>query len=216
MVRTSLRRTVAALSALVAATALVVGLGEPAWAALPPGIPTKATAQSQLNSLTVRAEGASSAYDRSLFPHWITIEGACDTRKYVLKYDGSNVTVDSQCKPTSGSWYSDYDGVTTTDSSTFDIDHLVPLAEAWNSGADTWTTAKRRDFANDVSSPQLWAVSASTNRSKGDKDPAKWMPPRTAVHCDYVKGWINVKYRYGLAVDSTEKTALQNTLNTRC
>ncbi|MFJ8582537.1 HNH endonuclease family protein [Micromonospora sp. NPDC093277] len=216
MVRTFLRHAITALSALSAATALVVGLAEPASAAVPPGIPTKATAQSQLNSLTVRAEGASSAYDRALFPHWVAVEGTCDAREYVLKYDGSNVTVDSTCKATAGSWYSEYDGVTTTDASSFDIDHMVPLAEAWNSGADTWTTAKRRDFANDVSSPQLWAVSASSNRSKGDKDPAKWMPPRTAIHCSYVKSWINVKYRYGLAVDSAEKTALQNNLNSRC
>ncbi len=216
MIRTNLRRALAALSALVATTALVVGLGGPSWAMLPPGIPSKSAAQSQLNSITVRAEGASSAYDRALFPHWITIEGACDTRKYVLRWDGYNVTVDSQCRAISGSWYSDYDGVTTTDPSTFDIDHMVPLAEAWRSGADTWTTSKRRDFANDVTSPQLWAVTASSNRAKGDKDPAKWMPPRTAVHCDYVKSWINVKYRYGLTVDSAEKTALQNTLNTRC
>ncbi|ASU84615.1 HNH endonuclease [Nocardiopsis gilva YIM 90087] len=215
--RTTRRRVFGFLSTASAAVLLLVLVpAAPAAAAVPPGIPTKATAQSQLNGLTVKSEGASSDYDRSLFPHWVTISGNCNAREYVLRRDGSNVRTDDRCRATSGSWYSEFDGVSTNDSSTFDIDHLVPLSEAWRSGADRWSTTKRRDFANDVNSPALWAVNASSNRAKGDQDPADWMPPRTAIHCKYVKAWINVKHRYNLAVNSAEKSALQSTLNNRC
>ncbi|NUP45498.1 MAG: HNH endonuclease, partial [Streptomyces sp.] len=108
--------------------------------------------------------------------------------------------------------YSQYDGVTTTDPSTFDIDHLVPLAEAWDSGASGWTTARRQAFANDVTRPQLIAVSASSNRSKSDQDPAEWVPTRSAYVCTYVRAWVQVKYYYDLSVDSAEKSALTSYL----
>ncbi|KAG8762657.1 hypothetical protein FRC12_008930, partial [Ceratobasidium sp. 428] len=100
-----------------------------------------ATARSYLASLTVAAESNSPAYDRNLFPHWITISGACDTRETVLKRDGTNVVTDSACAATSGTWKSVYDGATWTAASDLDIDHIIPLKEAWVSGARTWTTA---------------------------------------------------------------------------
>jgi hypothetical protein len=86
-----------------------------------------ATAKSYLSQLTVEAENNSPAYDRDLFKHWITISGTCDTRETVLKRDGSSVVTSTACASTSGSWYSDYDGVTFTVASDLDIDHLVPL-----------------------------------------------------------------------------------------
>jgi hypothetical protein len=98
--------------------------------ATPPGIPSKATAQTQLNALTVAAEGSTAGYSRHLFPHWITISGACNTRETVLKRDGNNVVTNSSCAATSGSWFSPYDGATRTAASDVDIDHVVPLAEA--------------------------------------------------------------------------------------
>jgi hypothetical protein len=123
------------------------------------------------------------------------------------------VVVNSACTATSGSWYSQYDGVTSTDASTFDIDHVVPLAEAWDSGASEWTTAQRQAFANDVTRPQLIAVSASSNRSKGDDDPAEWLPTRTAYQCTYVRAFVQVKYYYDLSVDSAEKAAISSVLS---
>ncbi len=90
----------------------------------------------------------------------------------MLKRDGTGVTVDSELRtdrPAAGT------ACTTpsrsTDDSAIDIDHIVPLSEAWKSGASGWTTAKREQFANDLSIAQLIAVSASSNRSKGDSDP---------------------------------------------
>src|SRR3712207_2845388 len=75
-------------------------------AATPPGIPSKATAQSRLNALTVAAQGSTSGYSRELFPHWSTISGSCNTRETVLKRDGTNVITDSACAATSGRWHS--------------------------------------------------------------------------------------------------------------
>jgi Protein of unknown function (DUF1524) len=180
--------------------------------ALPSGIPSKSTAQSQLNSLTVKTEGSMTGYTRDLFPHWISQGGGCDTRQVVLKRDADSYS--GNCPVTSGKWYSYYDGITLTSPSDLDIDHVVPLAEAWRSGASSWTTAKRQSFANDLSGPQLIAVSASSNRAKGDQDPSTWQPPRSGARCAYAKMWINTKYNWGLSLQSSEKTALQGMLNT--
>ncbi|MFD9129510.1 HNH endonuclease family protein [Kitasatospora sp. NPDC059571] len=206
-----LRRAAAATgAAALAAAALLSGAGT-AQAALPTPV-SAATARTYLASLTVAADSHTSTYDRSLFPTWITISGTCNTRETVIKRDGSNVVVDSACTATSGNWTSPYDNVTTTTASSFDIDHLVPLAEAWRSGAWAWTTDQRKAFANDVTRPQLLAVSASSNRSKGDQDPTTWLP-QASYQCTYVRAWVQVKYYYGLAVDSAEKAKLTSVLN---
>jgi hypothetical protein len=199
----------AALSALLAGTALFQA---PAASAALPTPVSAATARTYLASLTVAPENRT-GYKRDLFKHWITISGACNTRETVLKRDGTNVVTNSSCAATSGSWYSPYDGATWTAASDVDIDHVVPLAEAWDSGASGWTAAKRESFANDLTRPQLLAVTDTVNQAKGDKDPAQWMPSRTAYHCTYVRAWVQVKYYYGLSVDSAEKSALTTYLN---
>ncbi|RZS30389.1 uncharacterized protein DUF1524 [Herbihabitans rhizosphaerae] len=196
---------------LFAAVAVVAA---PSALALPPGTPSKATAQSELNSLSVRSEESMTGYSRDKFPHWITISGSCDTRETVLKRDADSVTVGSDCYPTSGRWYSYYDGAVWTQASDLDIDHIVALAEAWRSGASHWTTAKRQSFANDLNGPQLIAVTDNVNQSKGDQDPSTWQPPRSGARCAYAKWWIHTKYRWGLHLQSSEKSALQSMLNT--
>jgi len=201
--------TVATLAAVAVATLTAVPAD-----ATPPGIPSKASAQSQLNGLTVATEGSSSGYSRDLFPHWITISGACNTRETVLRRDGSNVVVNSSCAATSGSWYSPYDGATWSNAADVDIDHIVPLSEAWRSGASSWTTSRRQSFANDLSHPQLIAVTDNVNQSKGDQDPSTWQPSRTAYRCTYAKMWIASKSFWGLRLQSSEKSALQTMLNT--
>jgi hypothetical protein len=210
-----MRRTVPRIALLAAATLGVALIAAPA-SATPPNIPSAATAQSQLNALTVAAQGSTSGYSRDLFPHWITISGTCNTRETVLKRDGSNVVTSSACAATSGNWYSPYDGATWTAASDVDIDHVVPLAEAWRSGASSWTTSKRQSFANDLTRPQLIAVTDNVNQSKGDQDPSTWQPSRTAYRCTYARMWIGVKYYWDLTLQSAEKTALQNTLTTYC
>jgi hypothetical protein len=204
----SLRPLLAALLLLLALTVAVAG---PA-SATPPNIPSETTARSELGSLRVAADGSGSGYSRDLFPHWNTVSGACNTRETVLKRDGSGVVTDSSCAATSGSWYSPYDGATWSQSSDVDIDHVIPLSNAWRTGASSWTTTRRAQFANDLTNPQLIAVTDNVNQSKGDQTPATWKPSRTTYWCTYSKMWIHVKYRYTLTVNSAEKSALTTML----
>jgi hypothetical protein len=208
------RRIYRPLAAAALAVAVVSTLfAEPA-AATPPNIPSKSTAQAELNALTVSSEGSMTGYSRDLFPHWITISGTCNTRETVLKRDGTSVVTDSSCAAVSGRWYSPYDGATWTVASDVDIDHIVPLAEAWRSGASSWTTSTRQSSANDLTRPQLIAVTDNVNQSKGDQDPSTWQPPLSSYRCTYSKMWIHTKYYWSLKLQSSEKTALQNMLNT--
>lgn len=172
------------------------------------------TGRTSLTDLTVQTPGSMAGYNRDRFPHWITVSGRCDTRKTVLNRDGTGVITGPDCHPTTGSWYSPYDGATWTNPSDVDIDHIVPLAEAWRSGADSWTTAQRRDFANDLTRPQLIAVTDNVNQAKGDKDPAAWKPPLVGYHCRYARDWVAVKRHWGLSVDPAERDALVEMLNT--
>ncbi|KAJ3042640.1 hypothetical protein HDV00_006919 [Rhizophlyctis rosea] len=165
------RTATAVVIALLASSALASPVPTP------PGIPSGSTAQSELATLTVKAAGSLTGYSRDLFPHWITQSGTCDTRETVLKRDGTSVVTDSACAATSGRWFSPYDGATWTLASDVDIDHMVPLANAWISGASSWTTSRRQAFANDLINPQLWAVTDNVNQSKGDRSPDLWKPP---------------------------------------
>ncbi|TDC89595.1 HNH endonuclease [Actinomadura sp. 7K507] len=202
------------LAAIAVAPAISFTFLASAARADPPPPPGVSTSAEHLAALTVAPEGAGSGYDRDKFPHWITIAGACNTRETVLKRDGIDVKTSAACAPVSGTWRSPYDGATWTAASDLDIDHMVPLAEAWRSGAASWTTSRRRAFANDLSSSQLWAVTDNLNQAKGDKDPAEWTPPLASFRCLYSRSWIDVKYRYRLTIDTAEKRALTRLLGT--
>lgn len=153
-----------------------------------------------------------SAYKRSHFKHWVTQSDGCTTRQAVLIREAIG-GVRRGCEMVGAKWFSRYDGVTTTNPSTFDIDHVVPLKEAWVSGASRWTAAQRMAFANDlIDADTLIAVSASSNRSKGDKDPANWLPPDTSQQCWYVNRWKAVKTRWKLTMDAAEKSAIARIL----
>ncbi|CAM3434966.1 HNH endonuclease family protein [Kibdelosporangium persicum] len=203
-----------ALRTLLLVVALLLGMVVVA-SATPPGIPSATTARSQLNALTVAPDGTMTGYSRDLFPHWTTVSGSCNTREQVLKRDGTNVVVDSSCAATSGGWYSPYDGATWSAASDVDIDHIIPLANAWRTGARSWTTSKRQQFANDLSGPQLIAVTDDVNQAKGDKSPDAWKPPLTSYWCTYARMWIGSKYKWTLTVNSAEKSALNSMLD-RC
>ncbi|KAL2210913.1 hypothetical protein CC79DRAFT_1366288 [Sarocladium strictum] len=180
----------------------------------PPGIPSTSTANTLLAGLTVRASTNENTYNRDLFPHWVAISGNCNAREFVLQRDGTNVVVNNACVAQSGTWRSPYDAESTTNASDLDIDHMVPLKNAWISGAASWTTARRQSFANDVSGPQLWAVTAGVNRSKGDRSPDSWVPPLKSFHCTYARSWIQVKSSWTLSVTTAEKAALTDLLKT--
>lgn len=158
------------------------------------------------------ADPSTAAYDRDDFEHWIDADGdGCNTRSEVLQEESlRSVTFSSGCTVGTGEWFSYYDGLTWTAASDVDIDHFVPLAEAWRSGADDWTATERRSFANDLSAPEtLVAVTDNENQSKSDQDPAQWLPPETSVHCQYANEWISVKVRWDLAADPAEYAALE-------
>ncbi|MEO8251761.1 MAG: HNH endonuclease family protein [Chloroflexota bacterium] len=157
-------------------------------------------------------------YDRGLFPLWMDADGdGCNTRKEVLIQEAIIApTVGSSCSLTGGTWHSLYDGLTLTDASQVQIDHLVALAEAWDSGAWAWSTPRRELFANDLDVTwTLIAVSGASNEAKADKDPADWLPSEPDALCPFVSAWIAVKARWGLSVDQREQSALAG-LIVRC
>jgi len=196
------------------ALAAVLALGGAGCVPLSQSAPARvdpATSRRQLDELTVARPGSMRGYSRDKFPHWREIGSNCDVRDAVLKRDGTKVKT-SGCNVVAGTWRSAYDGLVLTSPTKVDIDHLVPLANAWRSGAASWTTAKREDFANDLDHPQLWAVSATSNRAKGDQDPSTWRPKETSVWCEYAKDWITVKTAWKLTVTTGERGALTDML----
>ena len=147
-------------------------------------------------------------YDREKFNHWTTVPGkGCDTRQFVLfRQDKKRPR---GCGDSAGKWFSLYDGKTVSSSSTLDVDHMVPLAEAWASGARSWSPQQRELFANDLYTFSLVAVTLSSNRSKGDSDPAEWLPPQRGFVCSYLARWTAVKYRWRLSIDAREQTVIK-------
>jgi Uncharacterized protein conserved in bacteria len=172
------------------------------------------TARAQLDTLSVAEWAPMTGYSRERFHHWQSQGNSCDTRDRVLQRDGQGVVTGDDCRITAGTWFSVYDGQTLTDPSDVDIDHMVPLANAWRTGAAEWTDDQRAEFANDLQRPQLLAVSSSSNRSKGDQDPSQWKPPRREYWCTYAQSWIEVKAYWRLSVTADEKAALAEMLGT--
>jgi hypothetical protein len=159
-------------------------------------------------------------YSRSLFKHWIDADGdGCDTREEVLIAEStSKAQVDSYgCKVVAGDWYSPYEGGTYEQPGELDIDHMVPLKEAWDSGAWNWTASQRQAFANDLTdSRPLIAVLNSQNRSKSDKDPSNWIPPRTSYLCTYLANWVAIKSHWKLSMDQSEWGRIKNLASKSC
>ena len=170
-----------------------------------------------LGELVVAAERRS-GYDRDLFDHWSDLDrDGCDTRREVLIRDSRVDPVrdpNRTCWIVSGLWYSYYDDRWVQAPSSLDIDHLVPLAEAWDSGAHSWSPGRREEFANDEGA--LVAVTSGSNRSKGARDPAEWMPPNDDFTCPYVSAWVATKARWSLSVDRRESDFLHGLLAGQC
>lgn len=157
-------------------------------------------------------------YDEALFNRWIDQDGdGCNTRREVLIAESlTPVTVGTGCSLSGGSWHSAYDGLTFTDPADVSIDHVVAMAEAWDSGASQWAPDRREQFANELAVPwTLIAVSPRTNSEKSDQDPADWLPVVTSARCNYLADWLAIKVRWGLAVDQRERDAI-GTLASGC
>ena len=176
-------------------------------------------ALSMLAKITVQNE-QSAGYARSLFKHWVDADGdGCSTREEVLIAESTSLAqVDAYgCRVIEGNWLSPYDNVSHTNPSELDIDHMVPLKEAWDSGARNWSSAQRQLFANDLSDPRpLIAVTAGQNRSKSDRDPSNWIPPNTKYVCTYLAEWVAIKFRWQLSMDQSEFGRIKNLLTQSC
>ncbi|MFE1996403.1 HNH endonuclease family protein [Streptomyces parvulus] len=200
-------------------TNVLRGLSAAFLVALPLTVPAPAQAAETLSlteavaALPIAAESRE-GYDRDAFRHWNT--GAdptdgCNTRAEVLIAEAVEPpTVGAKCRLTGGRWFSYYDQVWVTSASGLDIDHMGPLAEAWDSGASTWSAQRREAYANDLGAEaSLVAVTARSNRSKSDQDPATWLPPAAEVHCRYVAEWVGTKLRWSLSADEAEAAAVR-------
>jgi hypothetical protein len=167
-----------------------------------------------LAQLTVSDQRPPSGFRRDEWPSWRDIDGdGCDAREQALIAASTPPAVTAKgCEVVSGTWVSAYDGRPTNDPGDVDIDHVVPLANAFASGGDRWSTDQRVQYANDQR--DLWAVSASANRSKGDRAPDQWRPPRHEVWCEYARRWIAIKVRWSLTATTTERDALGQMLET--
>lgn len=202
-------RIAARLVVLLAVAVLAASNGGPANAAS-----TVSGTGLKLLARLATAPEHSDGYDRTLFIHWSDADrDGCSTRNEVLIAESrTTARLGTGCS-VAGSWRSSYDGVTTTTASKFDVDHVVALKEAWDSGAWDWTSARRKAYANDLGDwRSLRAVSAASNRSKSDKDPAQWLPTLTSFRCTYAREWVVVKVRWSLSVDTLERTALKRIL----
>jgi hypothetical protein len=194
---------------------LAIPMTTPASAAEPRKRAEVRAAQRMLAQLRVARPLSIRGYSREKFrPHWPRRKGECSTRELVLARDARWVRRNAACHPVKGLWYSPYDGKKLRSERYVDVDHLVPLAYAWRSGAKRWSPAKRRAFANDLRRPELITVSHSANIAKGAKGPQSWRPQRRAYWCEYATSWIRVKRHYRLFVTKREKKALLNMLRT--
>ncbi len=182
-------------------------------------LPDTATAQdaptaiSVLNKLAVKGRAAKTGYTREQFPHWSDLNrNGCDTRNEILERDLTTVIFKvgtKDCKVITGSLLDPYSGKVISFSSTksaVDIDHVVALSNAWQTGAAYFDKTKREAIANDPLN--LLAVDYSLNRQKGDGDAATWLPPLKSYRCDYVARQVAVKAKYALWVTAPEKDAI--------
>ena len=173
------------------------------------------TPQEFLALLTVADEMSRDGYDRSEWAHWHTKSwSGCSTRQEVLVQTmiGEERSASGDpCIANEAWWYSVYDDTWTSNPSEFDIDHIVSLAEAHDSGASNWEADRKERFANDVTN--LVAVSASSNRSKSDRDAAEWRPPQD-YWCSFAYAVVEVKWLYSLSVDTAEYEALEEMIDT--
>jgi len=170
--------------------------------------------QAEASTAAKELPTSSSSYRREDYlSSWKDADGDCiNTRHEVLQATSLVTPVMSEngCNVVQGRWYDPYTGQFYDNPQDLDIDHVVPLAEAHRSGANLWERGKKQAFANDLGNIGfLLPVYKSANRSKGDKDPADWMPQNSDYHCEYLSLWISIKEEYSLSMDAREKDSIE-------
>jgi hypothetical protein len=184
------------------------------------GVPEPGAAATQLAGLAVKGRAPKTGYSRTQFgPAWEDVDrNGCDTRNDVLARDltAEAMRPGSRCVVLSGTLADPYTGRTIdfrkAQASAVQIDHVVALSDAWQTGAQQWNGSRRTAFANDPRN--LQATDGATNQRKGDADAASWLPPNTAYRCTYVRRQVQVKAAYGLWVTPAEHDALARVLST--
>jgi hypothetical protein len=198
---------------------VLAACGSAAPASTPADRPADRVAQ--LERLAIRT-AAAPGYERAAFGQaWADVDrNGCDTRNDVLNRDLEHKQWRDgtrRCVVVAGDLTDPYSGATLhfvkADASAVQIDHVVALADAWASGAASWSDARRREFANDPSN--LLAVDGRLNQAKGDGDASEWLPPLASAHCDYVGRLVAVKAEYGLSVTQAEHDTMASVL-ARC
>ena len=213
--RRALRRLTVRAAVPLAAVSAGVAVLVPASAAPTPAVAAPAAThvrvRAALRALPVAEHSHVAGYDRDKqFGDWITQHGECDTRAVVLMDESSKpVTTNDYCTVSKGRWYSYYNAryYKNAYGGAVQIDHTVPVENAWVSGAWRWTKATRVRYYNDLGDPRtLVGVDAHDNEAKGDQDPTTWLPRHG--RCRYERSWVAVKTRWHLSVTSAEKAAL--------
>ncbi len=176
------------------------------------------SAAETLNQLAVKGRSPKTGYARTQFGNGWATQNGCDTRNIILHRDLTNVAVNDKCEVTRGTLSDPYTGKTIQferggeSSSAVQIDHVVALSDAWQTGAQQLSSEMRAGLANDPL--ELLAVDGPANQQKSDGDAATWLPPNKAFRCQYVARQVAVKKKYSLWVTPAEKDAITSVLTT--
>ena len=182
-----------------------------------PATKVSGSAAELLATLAVKGRAPKTGYERTQFGNGWTTTNGCDTREIILHRDMENPIVGDGCKVLSGTLYDPYTGGTITfkrgaeTSAAVQIDHVVALSNAWQTGAQQLTKERRVALANDPL--ELLAVDGPANQAKGDGDAATWLPSNKLFRCQYVARQIAVKAKYSLWVTAAERDAMNKILS---
>ena len=175
------------------------------------------TAMAALDTLEVKGRAPKTGYARTQFGDGWSTKGGCDTRNRILQRDLVDAIIDDNCKVTSGTLQDPYTGRDieftrgSNTSALVQIDHVVALSNAWQTGAQQLSAAEREALANDPL--ELLAVDGPANQQKGDGDAATWLPSNKPFRCQYIARQIAVKKKYHLWVTDAEKSAMYRILS---
>jgi hypothetical protein len=216
-----LRRILIVATSLVSFVAIILAATPPVieqttkQQGAPVVIAPAGSAVKTLQTLAVKGRAPKTNYSRSQFGSgWSTTSG-CDTRNIILHRDLRDAVVDDTCTVVSGTLHDPYTGLTIDfikGSSDIQIDHVVALSDAWQTGAQSFSRAQRIQLANDPL--ELLAVQGAANQQKSDGDAATWLPSNKSFRCQYVARQIAVKQKYALWVTPAERQAILGVLST--
>ena len=177
---------------------------------------TTGTAMQALDELEVKGRAPRTGYERSQFGSGWQYTDGCDMRNVILARDMTSITRNAKCQVVSGTLEDPYTGQVVSfrrgikSSQAVQIDHVVALSNAWQTGAQQLSKEERIQLANDPL--ELLAVDGSANQHKSDGDAATWLPPRKAFRCEYIARQVAIKQKYRLWVTAAEKNAMNRVL----